>query len=262
MTAAKTATKETVATNGAVAPEAVPIHVALARAMGDVQAIRKDSRVTSGPAQFNFRGVDAVMSAVGPAFRRHGVLCLPRAVSWTADDYATKTGTLMRRVILEVEFTFVGPDGSTLTCTTMGEAADSSDKSMSKAHSVAYRTALLQALTIPTDEPDPDQYSHERAVEPDPAREQGWRDLAARQEAWDDLRSTLNALPAEAAAPIRAWVSDRGVAFGSFTPAIAAELTAMVIAATGTADGPDPDPAGAAVAPSLPLADDDMEAPF
>jgi len=35
---------------------------------------------------------------------------------------------------------------------------------VSKAHSVAYRTLLLQALCIPTDEPDPDAASHERAA--------------------------------------------------------------------------------------------------
>jgi hypothetical protein len=67
---------------------------------------------------------------------------------------------------------------------------------------------------------------------PDPAVALGWSDAAARQEAWDDLRSTLNSLPAAAAAPIREWVAARGVKIGTFTPEIAAELTAMVIAAT------------------------------
>jgi hypothetical protein len=54
------------------------------------------------------------------------------------------------------------PDTS-LTCRTPGEAFDSGDKSTAKAMSVAYRTALLQALTLPTDEPDPDETVEELA---------------------------------------------------------------------------------------------------
>jgi hypothetical protein len=40
---------------------------------------------------------------------------------------------------------------------------DSGDKATAKAMSVAMRTALLQALCLPTDEPDPDATSYERA---------------------------------------------------------------------------------------------------
>ena len=42
------------------------------------------------------------------------------------------------------------------------EAWDSGDKAAPKAMSVAFRTALLQALALPTDDPDPDSQSYER----------------------------------------------------------------------------------------------------
>jgi hypothetical protein len=45
----------------------------------------------------------------------------------------------------------------------VGEAFDMGDKATAKAMSVAYRTCLLQALTIPTDDPDPDESSYEQA---------------------------------------------------------------------------------------------------
>jgi hypothetical protein len=102
---------------------------------------------------------------------------------------------------------------------------------------------------------------------PDPAVELGWPDGGARQEAWDDLRSTLNSLPADVAAPIREWVAAKGVKLATFTPEVAAELAGQVVDATSA---PDPDP----VAPSLPLggapdgpvedgdSDDDLDAPF
>lgn len=145
-----------------MATDALPIHIALSAVMGDVQAVRKQDRNTQ--QGFNFRGVDAVVNAVGPALRTHGVIVLPRVLARHTETYQTSKGATMRNVAVEVEFTFVGPDGSTLTCSTVGEAADAGDKATPKAHSVAFRTALLQALCIPTDEPDPDASTHERAA--------------------------------------------------------------------------------------------------
>ena len=45
---------------------------ALSKVMGDVQAVGKESR--NSQQGYAFRGVDAVMNAVGPALRRHGVV--------------------------------------------------------------------------------------------------------------------------------------------------------------------------------------------
>ena len=47
------------------------------------------------------------------------------------------------------------------------EVVDSGDKATAKAMSVAFRTALLQALCLPTDEPDPDASSYERSSSED-----------------------------------------------------------------------------------------------
>ena len=175
------------------------IHQALVRVMGEVQSISKASRNTS--QNFNFRGIDAVMNAVGPALREHGVVVLPVGVKSEIEQYQTKNGTAMKNVTLDVTFRFYGPAGDYIEGTTRGEAADSGDKATAKAHSVAFRTLLLQALCIPTDEPDPDQDSHERvhesgfergaAADPKPQRERrqdapaynfpkDWKELGAR----------------------------------------------------------------------------------
>ena len=103
------------------------------------------------------------MNAVGPAFRTHGVVAMPHVIGYTTEIVPTKNGGTMNHVILHTRYTFTGPAGDTLDCEVYGEAMDSGDKAMSKAHSVAYRTALLQVLTIPTDEPDPDATTYERA---------------------------------------------------------------------------------------------------
>jgi hypothetical protein len=141
------------------------VHEALAAVMADVQAVGKSDRNTH--QNFSFRGIDAVLNAVGPVLRKHGVVVLPdvRSHTFATVEVGAKR-SLMGHVILEVGYTFVGPEGDSLTCCVLGEAMDSGDKAVPKAMSVAFRTALLQALALPTDEPDPDASTYERAAAP------------------------------------------------------------------------------------------------
>jgi hypothetical protein len=151
------------------ATESLSVHQAIAAVMGDVTHVGKDG--TNQQQGFKFRGIDHTVNALGPAFRTHGLIVLPKLLSKEYREYQTTKGTTMRECIVEVEFTFVGPDGSTLTAVTPGEASDAGDKATSKAMSVAERTALLIAFLLPTNEPDPDETSVERASPqaPDPA---------------------------------------------------------------------------------------------
>jgi hypothetical protein len=136
---------------------------ALSAVMGDVQAVGKTGRNTQ--QNYNFRGVDAVVNAVGPALRTHGVVVVPVAAAYEVEHYETRNGARMRGVTATVTFRFYGPAGDSIDAQVCGESSDAGDKATPKAHSVAYRTMLLQALCIPTDEPDPDEESHERAAE-------------------------------------------------------------------------------------------------
>jgi len=139
---------------------------ALSKVMAAVQGISKNQRVTSGPAQFSFRGVDAVVNVVGPVLREHGVIVVPHAVQEIREErYETSNKKQMHGVILHITWRFYGPAGDFIEAASVGESSDSGDKASPKAHSVAYRTVLLQALCIPTDEPDPDSQVHERITE-------------------------------------------------------------------------------------------------
>lgn len=141
---------------------------ALAAVMEDVRAVGKNERNTH--QNFNFRGVDAVVNAVGPIFRRHGVVVMPTAVTESHEQVEVGSKrSLMESVHLTVTYTFYGPAGDSVSCEVAGAAMDAGDKATAKAMSVALRTALLQALTLPTDEPDPDSETFERsdAAEPD-----------------------------------------------------------------------------------------------
>jgi hypothetical protein len=133
---------------------------ALSAVMTDVQAVRKGER--NSQQNYNFRGIDAVVNAVGPVLRKHGVVVVPAAVTSSYRDVQTSTGKPSRECTVTVTYRFYGPAGDFIDCEVPGESMDFGDKGAPKAMSVAYRIALLQALCIPTDDPEPDSQSYER----------------------------------------------------------------------------------------------------
>ena len=141
---------------------ALPIAQAMGAIMKEVGAIAKKDKNTS--QGFNFRGIDSVVNAVSPALQKHGVIVVPSVEDY---EYATveigRNRTAMGHVKVKVTYTFIGANGDAIKATVVGEAMDSGDKATAKAMSVAFRTALLQALALPTDEPDPDSQSYERS---------------------------------------------------------------------------------------------------
>jgi hypothetical protein len=131
------------------------IYQALNEVMKDVGAVGKEQRNTH--QNFNFRGIDAVINAVSPAFRKHGIFCTPTVI--TSEYESVQVGqnrTTMGHARVMVQYTFHATDGTSVTATVSAESMDSGDKATAKAMSVAYRTALLQTLCLPTDDQDPD----------------------------------------------------------------------------------------------------------
>lgn len=135
----------------------------------EISAVSKDGRFDSGATKYNFRGIDGVVNAVGPALRKHGVVIVPTVLDATYREVeAGSKRTTMRECTVKVRYRVYGPGGDFFDGTVYGEALDSSDKGTAKATSVAYRIFLLQSLTIPTMEPDPDESAHQRTSRPDP----------------------------------------------------------------------------------------------
>lgn len=148
-----------------------PIHEALADVMAEIKAVPKGEKFAArGMESYNFRGIDAVVNAVGPMLRKHRILGpVPELVSV---DYETvpvgkdKVPTGFARVV--VRYWFIGPAGDRLSCEVPGTAMDRGDKAIGKAMSVAERIALIQTLCLPTHEPDPDSEAYEVASAPAP----------------------------------------------------------------------------------------------
>jgi hypothetical protein len=134
----------------------VPVHIAWIRVMRDVKAVRKDKvadiKTDKGGYRFNFRGIDQVLNAVGPALRRHGVMVLPVGIE------VKQAGQRMRETLVNVSYDIIGPMADVLHVASAGEGLDVGERGLAKALTTAYRNLLIVALTIPTDDPkmDPD----------------------------------------------------------------------------------------------------------
>ena len=159
--------------------EKITVYEAVANVMRDVIAVRKDER--NDHFRFNFRGIDAVMNTVGPVLRQHGVIVVPADMQATYAPMQTAKGGAAMNVQVRNTYRFYGPSGDYFDTVATGESIDNGDKGTAKANSVAFRTCLLQALCLPTDEPDPDSFSPERAVEiRDAARTRAHDDISLR----------------------------------------------------------------------------------
>ena len=128
------------------------IHDAILAVMEHVGAVGKTGFNPQG--NFNFRGVDAVVNAVYPALLLYGVSIAPQLVQHSTSEVAVgKNRTPMSWAEVVICYTLTAPDGSSVQWIAPGAAMDSGDKAVSKACSVAYRTALLQGLCLPTTDP-------------------------------------------------------------------------------------------------------------
>lgn len=157
-------------------PDKVSVFVAWNRVMRDVAAIGKKQVADTGRGgRYNFRGVDAVVNAFGPAVRRHGVIVVPTKVSPSHRDAKSANDKAMRETTTVVDFRVYGPTGDYFEGQAEGESLDVSDKGTAKAQSIAERVFLLITGMVPTDEQDPDRVQHERGERPTP-RANDYRD--------------------------------------------------------------------------------------
>jgi ERF superfamily len=147
-------------------PRSATVVEALSRVMEDVRAVGKDS--LNVEQRYRFRGVDAVVNAVGPSLREHGVVVVPVRVEASYRDVLTSRGKPSRECTVKASYRLYGPQGDYLEAEVPGESMDFGDKGAAKAMSVAYRILLLQTLCIPTGDVDPDSTSYERETEPTP----------------------------------------------------------------------------------------------
>lgn len=161
--------------------------------MRDVTSVAKDDQFNGGQTRYAYRGVDRVVKALSASMRKHGLVMLPQAAVPVSTAVTTSQGKPANRVELLVTYRLyhLATDES-LTVTVAAEAMDSSDKAVSKAMSVAWRTALLQTFFLPTDEPDPDSERTELGHAPQ-FRGAGSPEAIKRLNQWDEAEGNARA---------------------------------------------------------------------
>lgn len=145
--------------------KAPKVIAAIARVMAEVGAVGKTKK--NAAQNYQFRGVDDVVAHVQDVMAKCGVIVIPRVIEREREMLASKSGGSMVSVRLLVEHTFYcEEDGSSVVCTTLGEAMDSGDKASNKAMSAALKYCLTESLLIPTYEVDRDTEEHSPQVAP------------------------------------------------------------------------------------------------
>lgn len=136
------------------------IFESISAVMSEIGAVGKNSR--NQQQGFMYRGIDAVMNAINPAFVKYKLFVVPEVLEQTREERQTSKGGLLIYSICKMKYTFYAQDGSFLEAVVIGEGMDSGDKATNKAMSIAFKYACFQVFCIPTEEmQDPDAECHE-----------------------------------------------------------------------------------------------------
>lgn len=160
------------------------IQQAMLKAMAAISAtgIGKTSTANLGGATVKYRGVEAAMNVMSPILISCGITVTARYSDLQIIERAkAEAGKATRFATLKGMFTFAADDGSSVVAECFGEAMDSGDKAVTKAQSVAFRTALFQQFVVPTMAMDPEADPDEDA-DPDDLLP-NFRDAAMKGEA-------------------------------------------------------------------------------
>lgn len=174
------------------------IYGKIADCMRQLGAIGKTSK--NAQQGFMYRGVDAVMNALNPVLTANHVFCVPEVLEQHREERQTKNGGNLIYSILKMCYTLYAEDGSSVSATVIGEGMDSADKSSNKAMSVAYKYAMFQIFSIPTEEmADPD-------ADTPPESTPKIDNKAARNNAWTALATALGKTNKEMSACVNSLI--------------------------------------------------------
>lgn len=104
---------------------------------------------------FKFRGIDQFVNALHPALIEHGVIVTMDVLDKKEEiREVNKNGSvrLDKHVSLTMKYTFHAEDGSSVSSTVASEGLDTGDKATNKALSAAFKYALIQTFSVPTED--------------------------------------------------------------------------------------------------------------
>lgn len=137
--------------NETTKPNGIHAAVLKAQQMCAEQGIAKDSKANMGGSTVQFRGVEAALNTLSAILTKCGITHTPRTLSCDVrHDARAEAGKFIRIAVVKCAFKFEHEDGSFQLAETYGEGSDFNDKAITKAQSVALRTALFNKFLVPT----------------------------------------------------------------------------------------------------------------
>lgn len=123
--------------------------------MRDIGPVTKDQKNTA--QGYKFRGIDGMINALHPALVKHGVALAPECLQFNQElrEVTRSNGKsgVDKHVTIQMKYHFIAEDGSTVTVGPIpAEGVDSGDKATNKALSAAFKYALIQAFSVPTED--------------------------------------------------------------------------------------------------------------
>lgn len=129
------------------------VYKAIVAVQGELAEIGIKKEQENRAQHWKFRGIDDLYNALAKLLTKHKLCILPRLVSVEVSDHTSPGGSAMFHAQQIVEFDFVSAeDGSLHTVKIAGEALDSSDKSINKSFTAAFKYLCFQVFCIPVGE--------------------------------------------------------------------------------------------------------------
>lgn len=174
--------------------EPMNVYEALAWVQAELRAVGKNKKTSGNGPKYAFRSIDHVIQALHPLLGKAGILLVPQVLSFHTEDHRWSENKSEPMTVFQVRYRVIASDGSKLPkslCPVMfAQGIDSGDKGPGKALSYAYKAAISQLFSIPTDDPAMDN-EHRNGPPAAPAEwGHGWATKAEH----DDFRSEMLAL--------------------------------------------------------------------
>ena len=124
------------------------IYEAMAKIMAEVGHVKADGY--NNFSKYSYKSAEAIKGAVQTACAHNGVTMVPTFGKPEITRETTAKGGAQLHVIMETKLTFYASDGSSVTVTSWGEAADTGDKAVNKAETAGVKYGLINAFLIST----------------------------------------------------------------------------------------------------------------
>lgn len=148
------------------------VQQAITEVMRRLPAIGKDERAPGSMGGYAYRGIEQMTRVIQPIMAEVGLVIVPsaRLVSLLPSPGQKEA---WQDAVLEVDWTIVGPDGSTLQARTVGIGRDHTDKQSTKAQTQAFKYLLMELFCVSDADDDADGHDYSNAERDEPVERPG-----------------------------------------------------------------------------------------